>query len=116
MDLFAPRALAAILWQMFGPLLWVAALVVLVDLVLLALALRRGVRWGRPAMLAGAAGLAVAAVVLAALPGFTGARHADLAGTPDWLAWAAVGLGAGAAAALALLPPFALACRRRAEA
>ena len=109
MDLFAPRALAAILGEMFGALLWIAAVLAVLALALLVVALRRGVRWRRAVRLAAAFGALVAAGVLAALPGFTNAAHADLSGALDWLAWAAVGIGGGVAAALAVLPVLALA-------
>jgi len=97
MDLFAPRALAAILGEMFGALLWIAAVLAVLALALLLLALRRGVRWRL------------------ALPGFTNAAHADLSGALDWLAWAAVGIGAGIAAALVVLPVAALALGQHAH-
>jgi hypothetical protein len=116
MELFAPRALAAITGEMFGGLLWVAAVVALLDLALVLLALRRGAQWGAAARIAGGFGLLVALGVLVALPGFTNASHGDLAGALDWLTWAAVGIGAGVAAALAVLPMLALALGRRAGA
>lgn len=116
MELFAPRALAAIMAEMFGALLWVAAIVLLLDLVLVLLALRRAVQW-RPALrIAAGFGLLVTLGVLAALPGFTNAAHGDLSGALDWLTWAAVGLGVGMAAALAVLPILALALRRQDQA
>ena len=48
MELFAPRALAGIIGEMFGGVLWAAAIVLLLDIALVLLALRRGVQW-RPA-------------------------------------------------------------------
>lgn len=116
MELFAPRALAAILDEMFGGLLWVAAATAALALALCLLALRRGVRWRLALRGAAAFGALVAAGVLAALPGFTNATHADLAGALDWLIWGVVGLGVGLAAALAVLPMLALALGERADA
>jgi hypothetical protein len=116
MELLAPGALAAIIAEMFGGLLWVAAIVVLLDLACVLVALRRGAQWRSAARLAGGFGLLVALGVLAALPGFTGAGFGDLAGALDWLIWGAVGLGAGVAAALAVLPLLAVALGRRAGA
>lgn len=113
MELFAPRALAAITGEMFGGLLSVAAIVALLDLVLVLLALRRGAQWATAVRIAAGFGLLVTLGVLAALPGFTNASHADLAGVLDWLIWAAVGIGAGVAAALAVLPMLAVALGRR---
>lgn len=113
MELFAPRALAGIIGEMFGGVLWVVAIVVLLDLVFVLLALRRGVQW-RPALrIAAGFGLLVTLGVLAALPGFTNASHGDLAGALDWLIWGAVGIGAGIAAALAALPMLAVALGQR---
>lgn len=114
MELFAPRALAGIIGEMFGGLLWLVAVVALLDLALVLLALRRGAQWRPAARIAGGFGLLVALGVLAALPGFTNASHGDLAGALDWLIWGAVGLGAGVAAALAVLPMLAVALGRRA--
>jgi hypothetical protein len=113
MELFAPRALAAITGEMFGALLWVCAVVALLDLALVLLALRRGAQWVVAARIAAGFGALVALGVLVALPGFTNAGFRDLAGALDWLTWAAVGLGAGVAAALAVLPMLALALGRR---
>lgn len=113
MDLFAPRALAAITFEMFGGLLWVAAVIVLIALLSLALVLRRGVRLGPALRIAGTFGVLVAISVLVALPGFTNAGLGDLSGALDWLTWAAVGIGAGIAATLAALPPLALALGQR---
>jgi hypothetical protein len=113
MEIFAPRALAAITAEMFGGFVWVAAVIALAAAALTVIALLRGVRWRRAARIAAGFGLLVALGVLVALPGFTNASHGDLAGALDWLIWAAVGIGAGAAAALAVLPMLALALGRR---
>jgi hypothetical protein len=113
MELLAPGALAAIIAEMFGGLLWVAAIVVLLDLVLLVVALRRGAAWRAGARIAALSGVLVAAAVLVALPPFTNAAHGDLSGALDWIVWAMVGIGAGAAAALAALPALALGCAAR---
>ena len=59
MELFAPHALAAITWEMFGGLLWVVAAVVLIDVVLLAVALRRGAAWRAGARIAALFGVLV---------------------------------------------------------
>ncbi|WP_439578083.1 DUF5368 family protein [Elioraea sp.] len=115
MELFAPRALAAIIGEMFGGLLWIAAVIAVLALALLVVGLWRGVRWRLAVRIAAAFGALVAAGVLAALPGFTNAAHADLSGALDWLTWAAVGIGAGIAAALAVLPLLALALGQRAD-
>ena len=113
MELFAPRALAAITWEMFGGLLWIVAAVVLIDLVLLVVALRRGAAWGAGGRIAALFGVLVAVAMLAALPPFTGATHGDLSGLLDWIIWAMVGIGTGVAAGLAALPLLALGCAAR---
>lgn len=113
MELLAPRALAAITWEMFGSLLWLAMAVVLAALALAALARRRGARWRVAARIAGGFGALVALGILAALPGFTHASLGDLSGALDWLTWAVVGVGAGVAAALVAMPVLALALRER---
>ncbi len=116
MELFAPRALAGIIGEMFGGVLWAAAIVLLLDLALVLVALRRGAQWRPAVRIAAGFGLLAALGVLAALPGFTNATHGDLSGALDWLIWAAVGLGAGVAAALAVLPTLAVALGRPAGA
>lgn len=113
MELFAPRALAAITWEMFGGLLWIVAAVALIDLVLLVVALRRGAAWRAGARIAALFGLLVMVAVLAALPPFTAAAYGDLSGLLDWIVWATVGIGAGVAAGLAALPALALGCAAR---
>ncbi len=108
---FSFAGILAVVLEFFRPFLWLIALVVLVDLVLLALALRGGHSAARfaaargPALIVGAIAL-VAAVFI--LPGMTQAGFSDLYGLLDWAALLGASLAAGVAAALVTLPPLML--------
>lgn len=108
---FSFAGILAVVLEFFRPFLWLIALVVLVDLVLLVLALRGGNTAARftaargPALIAGVVVLFGAVFVL---PGMTQAGFSDLYGLLDWGALLGASLAAGVAAALILLPPLML--------
>ncbi|MGD9387478.1 MAG: hypothetical protein PVI87_04540 [Gammaproteobacteria bacterium] len=114
---FSPLGIFSVLLEVLRPYLWLLAVVILVDAVLLVLALRRGGRaaWrgsGRGALWLG---IAVAVLALVALPYFTGATHASLNGWLDWFALVAGSIGIGVAAALLAWPSLQLLSGRRAH-
>jgi len=114
---FNPVTLFAIAQEALGIWLWLAIAAAAIVVLLYIVALTRGVRFGgAPRFIAAVLGIGagIAAIVMAPL--LTGAAYRDLSGLVDWAALIAVGLGAGVAVFLGLLPLLALLTGRRNDA
>lgn len=103
-----------ILLEMLRPYAGLIALVLVVEVALLALLTLRRPQGGKRALgLAAVLGLIAAVVATLALPPYTHAGLGDLQGAVDWLALIGAALGIGLLVALLLLPPLLLSTGRR---
>ncbi len=111
---FSLTGILAVLLEFFRPVLLPLAVLVVVELVLIAiLFLRRGTLRVQPAVSSAALVGVVAAVgAVFLLPPWTGATMAQLSGLLDYAALVGAGIGVGAAVAVALYPPLQLVFRR----
>lgn len=112
---FSPLGIFSVLLEVLRPYLWLLVVVLLVDVALLVLALRRGgeFAWRGSRRVALWLGAAVAVLALVALPYFTGATHASLNSGLDWFALVAGSIGIGLAVAVLAWPPLQLLLGRR---
>lgn len=105
----------SVVWEAFGLLIPLVALVALVDLALFVLAVRRRpAGWRRSVPISLGLGLLAFLAALIALPGVTAAGFADLSGLLDYGILAAVSLGLGLGLAALALPPLHWLLGRRA--
>lgn len=111
---FSLTGILAVLLEFFRPMLVPLAVVVVIELILIALlVLRRGHLRVRPAVtLAAVVGLVTAVAAIFILPPWTGASMAQLSGLLDYAAVIGAGLAIGIAIGVAVYPPTQLLFRR----
>ncbi len=111
---FSLFGILAVILETIRPFLPVIGLVIVVEIIFIALVLRRPQRsWRRGLPLALIGGIVVGLLILALGPWLTSATHADLAGLLDWLALFGAALAGTALVALLLWPPAALMLSRK---
>lgn len=110
---FSFMGVLAVAFEVFRPLLPFLAAIVVVDLLLFGLSLRKrhAIHNGRPGRLALALGAVGMIAAFFTLPGFTNSELAQLSGVLDYLALTGAALAAGVAVAVLTYPPLRLILR-----